>query len=72
MSAANLVRYNARRCEEAKSPGCSCHCGGKFHGQAHSEQWIAETIDTLRAAERMAAAPPQAELFGASDPQVRS
>lgn len=39
-----LVRYNAKRCEEAKEPRCTCACGGQLHGKAHSETWVQEQM----------------------------
>lgn len=40
----SLIRRNAEACEQAKHDVCKCHCGGAFHGKAHSEEWIQRTI----------------------------
>jgi len=57
-----LVRYNAQRCAQARTPHCRCHCGGRFHGRAHSEAWIEQTA--LDFVKRGA---PQRELFEFDD-----
>lgn len=40
----SLVRFNALACEEAMKPKCVCHCGGKYHGIRHPQQWIEQQI----------------------------
>lgn len=40
----SLIRRNAESCEQATQRECKCHCGGQFHGQKHSEEWIQKTI----------------------------
>lgn len=46
-----LLTRNAKACEEARFPECKCHCGGAFHGSAHSQKWIADTAAELHAAQ---------------------
>lgn len=33
-----LFARNARACENAKHPKCTCVCGGKLHGASHEAQ----------------------------------
>lgn len=42
-----LLRRNAEACENAKGPICECACGGKFHGKAHSAEWLREKLVEL-------------------------
>lgn len=44
------LRYNAGRCEAAKSKKCSCACRGALHGKLHSEEWIQEILANGRPA----------------------
>jgi hypothetical protein len=46
-----LLRRNAEACENAKGPVCDCACGGKYHGKAHSTQWIREQVAELEKAQ---------------------
>jgi hypothetical protein len=48
-----LVRRNADRCESAKSKRCECHCGGAFHGKAHSAEWVRQTVDAIHTAHKV-------------------
>jgi hypothetical protein len=32
-----LFARNAKACENAKHPKCTCVCGGRFHGQSHAD-----------------------------------
>ena len=38
------IRRNAKACETASKPTCTCSCGGKLHGISHSEAWIAAAV----------------------------
>lgn len=44
-----LAARNAKACEEAAQPDCSCACGGRFHGKAHSPVFVAEYAAQLAA-----------------------
>lgn len=45
---AGFFNYNADRCESAKGPKCTCHCGGMLHGMHHSPAWRAQALSELR------------------------
>jgi hypothetical protein len=40
-----LIRRNAEACETSTSARCRCACGGEYHGQKHSEQWIGDELE---------------------------
>jgi hypothetical protein len=42
-----LIRRNAEACETSTSARCRCACGGEYHGQKHSEQWIADELEAV-------------------------
>jgi len=35
-----LMRYNAKRCEQASTRICTCRCGGEHHGKPHPGPWL--------------------------------
>jgi hypothetical protein len=47
-----LMRYNARRCEQARSRICNCRCGGLHHGKAHPGPWLDEQAQLIRESEQ--------------------
>lgn len=44
-----LAAKNARACEEAAKPDCTCACGGRYHGTAHPGVFVAEYAAQLYA-----------------------
>jgi hypothetical protein len=52
MRRSSFLRYNAKRCAASKSVRCCCQCGGKLHGQPHTEEWLALQLESMRARER--------------------
>jgi hypothetical protein len=64
-TAVGLLRYNARRCEQAKHKHCQCRCGGRFHGHAHPESWVYEMTREIarEEIEQQQRSDPNAQLF---------
>jgi hypothetical protein len=44
-----LAQRNAEACENATHEQCTCACGGRFHGKAHSAVFVAEYAARLNA-----------------------
>lgn len=61
-----LFVRNARACENAKHPKCTCVCGGKLHGVSHESQM--QTLwDNYVERERERDRERQPELPGVAD-----
>jgi hypothetical protein len=66
-----LVKRNAEACEHATRKWCECHCGGQFHGKAHSREWVIAVCDAIEAANRAPASPYRCLMICGSSMQTR-